>query len=392
MRQLACALGCFMLTACETDITPADPSDAGLTSPGSRLEALHAPIASQGFDLALAPRAFEFPRDHGPHPEFRHEWWYFTGHLTAANTERFGFELTFFRYALAPPSQPVPRDSHWRAHQIYVAHFAVTDVTRGQFHSAERRDRDVLQLAGANAHPVRVWLRDWALDSAGTEWRLSAHDGPYALELVLQAVTAPVLNGEQGLSRKSAEPQAASYYYSIPRLTARGELERGAQRLDVAGTAWLDREWGSGSLAPDQQGWDWFALQLDDGSALMFYMLRKLTGARDPFSAGTWIEPNGVTRRLASQEVDVDVLDRWRSPRGGSYPARWRLRVPALGLDLELQPVLANQELDTTPRYWEGAVDVHGRRAGTPTTGRGYVELTGYEVASGVPTASPAVR
>lgn len=378
MRRLACVLGCFILAACETGTVPDSP-EVALASPGSRLDTLLAPAQSPGFEMALTRRAFEFPRDHGPHPEFRHEWWYFTGHLDAANGERFGFELTFFRYALTPQLQPAPTASHWRSHQVYVAHFAVTDVSGRRFHSAERRDRDALQLAGARAQPLRVWLQDWTLDSAGTEWQLSAGDATYALKLVLEPAVAPILNGEDGLSRKAPQPGAASYYYSIPRLTARGELKRAAQRLEVAGTAWLDREWGSGALARDQQGWDWFALQLDDGGALMFYALRKRSGARDPFSAGTWIGPNGVARRLTSSDVEIEVLDHWRSPRGGSYPSRWRLRLPALGLELELEPVLANQELDTTPRYWEGAVDARGHRGGRPTTGRGYVELTGYE-------------
>lgn len=377
MRRLASLAGFILLAACEGD-SAESASDVATSSPANRLETLLAAPDSGGFELAVTPRAFEFPRDHGPHPQFRHEWWYFTGHLDASNDERFGFELTFFRFALVPRLQPAAGTSRWRSRQIYVAHFAITDVARGQFHSFERRERDALELAGANAEPLRVWLRDWSLDATATEWRLSAGDGPYSLHLALEPAAAPVLNGEAGLSRKSEQPGAASYYYSIPRLTARGEVRRGEQRLDVEGTAWLDREWGSGALASDQQGWDWFALQLEDGSALMFYALRKRSGARDPFSAGTWIGQNGSPRRLESSEVEIDVLDHWRSPRGGSYPARWRLRLPALALDLELRPVFADQELETTPRYWEGAVDVRGERGTQRISGRGYVELTGY--------------
>jgi predicted secreted hydrolase len=148
--------------------------------------------------------------------------------------------------------------------------------------------------------------------------------------------------------------------------------------MPVSGPAWLDREWGSGGLASDQEGWDWFALQLEDGSALMFYALRKRGGARDPFSAGTWVDANGAAHALASTELDVEVLDRWHSPRGGTYPARWHLRAATLKLDLELNPVLADQELGTSPRYWEGAVDVAGTRDSRGIAGRGYVELTGY--------------
>jgi predicted secreted hydrolase len=370
-------MACVVVGACDVPPPAAPPSTSG-ASPGTRLEALLTPAAQDRFALALAPRAFEFPRDHGPHPDFRHEWWYVTGHLEADGGARFGFELTFFRYALAPHSQPSPQASSWRANQVYVAHFAITDVSRQQFYFAERRERDALQLSGAQAQPLRVWLQDWMLESDGSQWRLSAGDAAFTLQLTLSPQSAPILNGERGLSRKSASPGAASYYYSIPLLTASGKLKRGSQDLAVRGTAWLDREWGSGALASDQEGWDWFAIQLEDRSALMFYALRKRGGARDPFSAGTWIDPQGARRSLTSAEVDIEVLDHWRSPRGGSYPARWRLRVPALDLNLELRPELLDQELGTTPRYWEGAVDVSGEHGARPVSGQGYVELTGY--------------
>ncbi|HSD75580.1 MAG TPA: lipocalin-like domain-containing protein [Steroidobacteraceae bacterium] len=377
VRSLLCVAACLPVGACERTPPAATAADSP-PSPATRLETLLAPAGHEQFALALDARPFEFPRDHGPHREFRHEWWYLTGHLDAEAGQRFGFELTFFRYAIAPGKRPAAEASEWRATQIYVAHFAITDVSRGQFYFNERRDREALQLAGAEAQPPRVWLQNWTLRLDGTQWQLSAGDARYALHLTLVPAGAPVLNGEEGLSRKSAEPGAASYYYSIPVLTARGELTRGSESVPVRGTAWLDREWGSGALARDQAGWDWFALQLQDGSALMFYALRKRGGTRDPFSAGTWVDANGARRALASADLDIEVLDHWRSPRGGAYPARWRLRQPALGLELELKPVLADQELGTTPRYWEGAVDVSGTRGPKRIAGRGYVELTGY--------------
>jgi predicted secreted hydrolase len=378
MLRALCVCGCLALLACERQPDSARTEEAGVTATDTRLEALLGGSAQDGFELAATPRAFEFPRDHGPHPTFRHEWWYFTGHLDGANGERFGFELTFFRFALTPKSPAIEQSSRWRSNQVYVAHFAITDQARQTFHSAERREREALELAGATAEPLRVWVQNWSLASSDTGWQLSATDSAYALLLDVESAGPPVLNGDQGLSRKSAAPGAASYYYSIPRLTARGELRRAGTPLAVTGTAWLDREWGSGALAQDQQGWDWFALQLEDGSALMFYRLRRRDGARDPFSAGTWTDANGRSRHLAATEVAITELERWQSPRGGSYPARWRLRLEQPHLDLELYPVLADQELDTSPRYWEGAVEVRGRHAGRPIIGRGYVELTGY--------------
>ena len=340
---------------------------------------------SAEFAQALEVRPFVFPRDHGPHPGFRQEWWYVTGNLDAAGGERFGFELTFFRFALAPPlagAQP-PDSSAWRTRTLYMAHFAVTDVARGRFRFAQKLSREALGLAGAQSEPLRVWIDDWSLADAPAGaggWTLRAAQPGYQIELTLEPRGPPVLNGEAGLSRKSDEPSAASYYYSIPRLEARGRLLRDGRPLAVRGAAWLDREWGSGGLGARQAGWDWFALQLDDGSAVMFYALRDLDGRRDPHSAGTWVAADvvGEAHALLSADVAIDVTGEWRNARGERYPAGWRLRVPRLALDVSIHPVLADQELATTPRYWEGAVDVSGQRAGRSVRGRGYVELVGY--------------
>jgi predicted secreted hydrolase len=356
----------------------------------TRLDALSSEGMPSGFALALEPRPFEFPRDHGPHPDFRHEWWYVTGHLDAASGEKFGFELTFFRFALAPPNSqavdnPEPR-SAWRTRQIYMAHFAITDLDRKQFYSSERYARDALGLAGAQAEPFRVWLDDWSLGTPTSEtgpegssyWHLHAADKSYTFDLQLRPVTPPVLNGDAGLSQKADAPGAASYYYSMPRLAAMGRIQRDGKPLNVQGLAWLDREWGSGSLGSDQQGWDWYALQFDDGATLMFYALRKRDGQLDAHSAGTWLAPDGTTRALSSTDVLIDVKDYWNSPRGGRYPARWQLRVPSLKLDVDMRPRLADQELNTSPRYWEGAATITGTRADAKVEGRAYVELVGY--------------
>jgi predicted secreted hydrolase len=350
-----------------------------------------------GFEIATQPRQFEFPRDHGPHPSFRHEWWYVTGHLDSATGEPFGFELTFFRFALKPPpaaAEPAVA-SAWRTRQIYMAHFAVSDLGRKEFHVAERFARDALGLAGARAEPFRVSLEDWWLgvpEPAPRDgiWRLVAADKGYSLDLEITPDSPIMLNGDAGLSRKSGAEGAASYYYSIPRMSARGRITRDGKPLDVQGTVWLDREWGSGSLGNDQQGWDWYALQLDDGSALMFYALRKrndprngqardeLNGARDSHSAGTWLAPDGSTRPLSNEDVQIDVTNEWTSPRGVRYPARWHLRVRSLNLDVDIQPLLADQELNTSTRYWEGACAVAGTRDGRDIRGKAYVELVGY--------------
>ncbi|MGB6606134.1 MAG: lipocalin-like domain-containing protein [Steroidobacteraceae bacterium] len=337
------------------------------------------PTSAGGFAQALAPRAFVFPRDHGPHPEFRQEWWYLTGNLEAPDGARFGFELTFFRVALAPEGTPAPASaSAWRARQIYVAHFAITDAARGRFASAQKLERDALGLAGAQSEPLKVWVDDWSLSAEAGVWRVSAAQAGYGLELELTPLGPPTLNGDAGLSVKAAVPGDATYYYSIPRISAAGRIVRDGHAIPVKGLAWFDREWGSGGLGADEVGWDWFGLQLADGSSFMFYTLRDRGGGRDPHSAGTWVDTAGKSRALSSAEVQIEVTGHWTDGRGVRYPARWRIRVPTLALDLAITPVLSGQELDTTPRYWEGAVEVAGTRNGERSGGRGYVELVGY--------------
>lgn len=353
------------------------------------------------FAQALNPLPLQFPRDQGPHPDFRQEWWYLTGNLDATDGERFGFELTIFRFALAPTSpQPLTvsssaeaAGSRWRTRQIYLGHFAVSDIAKQRFRFAVKLSRGALGLAGAQADPFRVWVDNWEIGQAPAggpastpvvpqpqpaTWQLHAAGSGYALSLAARPLMAPVPNGERGLSRKSGEPGNATYYYSIPRVAVAGTLIRGGKTLRVRGLAWLDREWGSGALGPQEKGWDWFGLQLGDGSSVMFYSLRDRNGVQDPYSAGTWVDPEGRTRALHRGDVHTQVLAYWTDASGARYPSRWRLVAPALGLDLTVRPALADQELVTSPRYWEGAVDVAGTRAYRPVTGRGYVELVGY--------------
>ena len=346
----------------------------------SRLAGLLRPGDDAGFARVTGPRTFAFPADHGPHTAFRNEWWYVTGNLDDAASRRFGFELTFFRFALAP--EAADSASAWRTNQVYVAHLALTDAAGGRFHVAQRYSRGALGLAGAEADPFRVWIDDWSLaagpDAGAAAWRIAAGDDAFGIDLELRPQRGPVLHGDDGLSRKSAEPGNASYYYSVTRLLTEGAVRVGDRRYAVAGLSWLDREWSTSALAADQVGWDWFALQLSDGSDLMFYSLRRGDGSRDPASAGTFVRVDGTRRRLGADDVTIAVLDTWTSPEGGTYPARWSLRVPRHGLDVTVTPVIPNQELVTTVRYWEGAVDVRGTRDGATIAGRGYVELTGY--------------
>jgi len=338
----------------------------------------------QGYARALEAREFSFPADHGPHPEFRTEWWYYTGNLETAERRRFGFQLTFFRSALAPEMSA--RESAWATRQAWLAHLTVSDVQGGTFRSFERWGRGALGLAGGQAEPFRVWLKDWTAEAL--PMHLKASEDGVGIDLVLQQGKPPVLQGERGLSRKSAEPGNASYYYSLPRMPARGTVQVGSERFAVTGLAWMDREWSTSSLGRDQVGWDWFSLQLSDGWDVMLYRLRKKDGSADPASSGTLIDPSGASRPLKLADSSIESSGEWRSPRSGArYPDRWRLRIPSEDLDLEVWPLIPDQELDVSFRYWEGAVELEGSHRSRPVQGHGYVELTGYTEAVRTPAS-----
>lgn len=328
-----------------------------------------------GYARVEGPRPFVFPDDHGPHPQHRSEWWYCTGNLEGEGGRRFGYQLTFFRASAAPGAPE--RASAWATNQVYMAHLALTDVAGRSFHHHERLARGAAGLAGASARPFAVWLEDWRLDAEALEpltLRLRAREGGTALDLRLVATKPIVPQGERGFSQKGPEPGNASHYYSSTRMASTGHVEAGGVRHAVRGASWLDREWGTSALGEGIAGWDWFALQFDDGRELMFYRLRRADGGMAPHSKGSLVAADGSVRVLRAMDVGLEELGRWSSPHSGAtYPGRWRVRVPDAGLELELEPVLADQELRVALRYWEGAVDVRGTAAG-----RGYVELTGY--------------
>ena len=357
---------------------PANPPES--TPPSASVTALLGGEDPAGFARAQIPRDFRFPDDHGPHPSYRHEWWYVTGNLRAPGGRRFGYQLTFFRFALSPALPD--RKSRWATNQAYMAHFAVTDVGGRGFRHFERTGRGALGIAGATAQPFRVWLDDWSAEGGKASTlpiRLRAKEGKVSIDLLLTTARPIVLQGDRGLSRKGASPGNASYYYSMTRLSTRGIVRVEDGTFPVEGNSWLDREWGTSSLERGQTGWDWFALQLSDGRDLMFYRLRREDGGTERFSAGTLVLPDGSSRHLSVDDVRIETLETWKSPESGArYPSRWRLLVPSEEMELEVVPRVADQELRTAVRYWEGAVGVRGTSRRGPVEGDGYVELTGY--------------
>jgi len=335
-----------------------------------------------GFARALEPRPFSFPADHGAHPGFRTEWWYFTGNVLDARGRHYGFELTLFRVALTP-AQPA-RASALAADTVWMGHLAVTDTARGRFQAAERLSRGAAGIAGAGPRaaggPLVVRVEDWSVTIAGERARLEAADEGFGIALELAGLDRIVRQGDDGLDPKGPEPGNASYYYSAPRLAVTGEIvSAGADAVAVEGSAWMDREWSTSALAPGLAGWDWFALQLDDGRDLMFYRLRTDDGGTSPFSGGSITSAAGEVTRLDAGAVGLRVSREWTSRTTGvRYPVAWQMTVPSLGLELAIEPRLDDQELELSVRYWEGAVEVAGEAGGRPVRGVGYLELAGY--------------
>ena len=336
-----------------------------------------------GFARAFAPRAFVFPADHGPHPDFRTEWWYYTGNLQTESGRHFGYQFTLFRSALS--ADTTVRESEMAANQLYMGHFALSDIQNDNYYYFERFSRAANGLAGAQAAPFRVWLEDWQTTdpdadstAAFPKMRIDAAAEGVSLNIELTPEKPHVLQGDRGLSQKSAKPGNASYYYSLTRMTAEGSVSVNGETLAVNGLSWMDREWSTSALGDNQVGWDWFSLQLSDSSELMYYQLRLTSGEADPYSKGLLVAPDGASQLIKRDDVSLTVREYWDSPRGGRYPAGWWLQVPEQQIDLQISPLIANQELNVAIRYWEGAVKIDGTAYGKPVSGYGYVELTGY--------------
>jgi predicted secreted hydrolase len=340
----------------------------------SRISALAAVILC----AVPPPTPLEFPRDHGSHPDAAVEWWYYTGHLRDPAGAAYGFQLTFFRV----------RDLH-------LAHFAWTDVARGRFTYEEKVHLGLPGIASAAEGRLDVSNEDWSARERNGVVRLEAGRRDLGdLVLTLTPTKPPVPNGEGGLSRKGPGEKDYSHYVSITRFSAAGALTRpGGKTTTLSGTAWFDHEWGPGALPSGAVGWDWFAVQLDDGAELMVYRLRLEGGRASPYSAGTFVPASGPARPVSWSDVRLAATSTWTSPRSKAvYPAVWQLSVESLGLAMTITPLSADQELSTAKStgvtYWEGACGVEGTRAGRPIRGRAYVEMTGY-AGKDVPGSAP---
>ncbi len=327
------------------------------------------------YAAVTAARAIEFPRDFGAHPDFRTEWWYATGWLTTRSGESLGFQVTFFR---TRPAIDAANPSAFTPHQLLIAHCALSDPALGRLWQDQKIRRAGMGLARAAEGDTDVQIGSWTLKRASDAYAVDVAADEFALRLELAPTEPPLLNGEAGFSRKGTAPQAASYYYSLPHLAVRGSIMRNGHRDDVHGEAWLDHEWSSEYLESGAVGWNWIGVNFADGAALMAFEIR---GAPPEvrWAGGTLRTADGVVQVFTPDQVRFVPVRTWRSPRTGtSYPVEWHVRAGTR--ELELKPLMDDQENDTRLStgaiYWEGAIQAY--EAGLPT-GRGYLELTGYE-------------
>jgi predicted secreted hydrolase len=340
-------------------------------------------LLAPAFKPALPGYEFVFPRDHGSHPEYRTEWWYYTGHLRTATGRRYGFEVTFFRAGVSREEQR----SAWDLRHLMPAHFAITDVEQKDFRFYEKLNRASPFTAGAAEGKLDLFNEAWrATTNPDGSWRLVARQGDDSLDLVLRTRKPPAVHGENGVSVKAQGIGYASHYYSMTRLEAAGTIN--GQR--ATGQAWMDHEFGSAVLRENQQGWDWFSIQLDNDAELMLYVIRRTDGSPDVTSSGSLIASDGRVIHVRHDQMRITPLARWKSPKSGAtYPVRWRVEVPAFNVALDVNSLMPAQELltkgSTRVNYWEGACDVSGTFGGVAVRGEAYVEMTGYDKAFRAP-------
>jgi predicted secreted hydrolase len=325
---------------------------------------------SPGFASVTPGAALAFPRDFGAHPGFRTEWWYLTANLRDASGQSYGAQWTLFRSALAPG----PEREGWADPIVFMGHAAVTTASEHLF--AETSARGGIGQAGVVARPFRAFIDDWSLESrdngadAGISRLVAVASGAqFRYQLTLSADMPPVLEGDRGYSRKS-EDGRASYYFSQPFYAVEGELVLRGAPIKVSGRAWMDREWSSQPLSPDQKGWDWFSLHLSSGEKLMLFRLRSASG-RD-FFGGNWIDADGATRQLAPEDILIEPLATTKLPVA-TLPTRWRVTVKSHALNIETTPLNPASWMATRFSYWEGPIRFTGSHGG-----EGYLEMTGY--------------
>jgi predicted secreted hydrolase len=360
------------------------------------LTALPLAASESGSYLSVTgPWNLQFPKDHGSHPDYRTEWWYYTGNLRSEKGEPYGFQLTFFRSRISPPGDDKkwpPKTSAWRVSQVYLAHAAVSDIAGQQHLQAEDVARAALGMAGViqSAQLTKIFLKNWSTQIEADRQRLQVNAADFSYDLIFKPAKLLVLHGDRGYYLRGSTPDRASCYYSFTRLEGQGSITIGDNTVAVSGSAWMDHEVSTAVLEPGITGWDWFSLQLSDYTEIMVYLFRTGKGGLHAASSGTYIDADGVPHRITSEEIAVDVLDTWKSKQSKArYPSKWRMQIKPLALDIRITSNLPDQEMrtlrSTGVTYWEGSVSITGTKNKHPVKGEGYVELTGYAEAFDAP-------
>lgn len=347
---------------------------------------------------AKAARDWSFPRDHAAHDDHWMEWWYYTGNLKSKSGRRFGFQLTFFRTGVdRQPTSP----SAWAVRDLYIAHFAISDVKNRQIHSFEKSNRSGVGWAGADAERVdtesddaetdgdkansniRIWNAGWETTITDGGHHLKATAENASIDLNLTATKPLVKHHGDGLSQKGPTPGNASHYYSFTALATDGVIRIDGEKFRVDGLSWMDHEFSSSFLEQGQIGWDWMAIQLDDDTQVMLYQIRRADGSASPYSSGTIVNADGSQEPLAADDIKMSPKKHWTSPdTDGKYPISWEIRIAKADLKLAVKAAFEDQEMDTSAStgiiYWEGCIDVSGTRNNKSVKGSGYLEMTGY--------------
>ena len=328
---------------------------------------------------------YQFPRDDFSHENFRIEWWYYTGNLESEKGRSFGYQLTFFRVGLEG-DKPILNPSKWKIGHIYFSHMTVSDIQNEKFHFFERINRKGIKNAGAETDRFLIWNSDWSLSGKGNTHILKALEKKTGIELNLTPVKKRVFHGKDGVSLKGGGKGNASHYFSFTRMQTEGSVFIKGEKFQVKGTSWMDREFSSNQLNPSLVGWDWFSLKLDNQTEIMLYQLRQKDGKIDPHSSGTFVAADENYHHLTSKEFTITPKSSWTSENtGATYPAAWEIDLPNADIHLELVPDFSDQELyhlrSISGSYWEGSVSIKGRVNGKPVTGKGYIELVGYQKA-----------
>jgi len=342
------------------------------------------PAFDTPYRVALPGYRYEFPRDFFAHPEFQTEWWYATGNVKTADGHEFGFELTFFRQAVSRDETKTTNE--WDVKDLYLAHLALSDLDGGHFYHAERVNRAGPGIAGIDPQSGRVWNGNWTAvwKKDGTQ-EIAAQGEQFQIAFALKSEKSPVIHGENGVSQKAEGAGKASHYFSQTRLDTNGTILLNGKHYNVTGLSWMDHEFFTHQLTADQVGWNWFSIQLEDRTELMLFILRRKDGTIDRYSAGTYVNSEGISYHLANTDFALTAHgEAWKSPAtGASYPLHWKISVPKLSIALEAQTKLPQQELPGStklaPSYWEGAMEFSGTHGNSSLRGVGYLEMTGYD-------------